>query len=234
MVLLGTIVNALAIVAGGLVGSTLNRIPPGIKNTVMQGLGLAVLVLGIQYALLGDNILLVITSLVVGGIIGEMIRIEYRLNQMGTWLESKMKSNGEQSISKAFVTTTLVYCIGAMAVLGSLASGMSLDHEILYTKAMLDGFSAIIFASTLGIGVIFSAVPVFIYQGLIALSAKGISAAFDEKTLDLIVNEMTATGGILIIGIALNVLELKKINVANLLPAIIIAAVGVPLLMWLK
>ncbi|MEX2103701.1 MAG: DUF554 family protein, partial [Bacilli bacterium] len=138
MVLLGTIVNALAIVAGGLIGCTLNRIPPGIKNTVMQGLGLAVLVLGVQMALVVNNILLIISSLVIGGIIGETLRIEFRLNQLGGWLESRMKSNGEQSVSKAFVTATLVYCVGAMAILGSLDSGLRNSHEILFAKAMLD------------------------------------------------------------------------------------------------
>jgi uncharacterized membrane protein YqgA involved in biofilm formation len=231
----GTIVNALAIIAGGLLGILLPRISEGIRNTVMQGLGLSVAVLGITMALKSNNFLIVIISLVLGGILGELLRIEFRLQQLGKWLEKQVgkgsiKTDGQSSIAEGFVTATLVYCIGAMAIIGSIDSGLRHDHGILYTKSMLDGFSAIIFASTLGIGVIFSAAPVFLYQGAIALAATFITLIISDASLNAVIVEVTAVGGILIIGIGLNILLNMKINVANLLPSLLIAAISVPII----
>lgn len=233
MVLEGTIVNAVAIIIGGIIGSFLSNIPNKIRITVMQGLGLAVLVQGIIMGMESKNFLLVIISVVLGGIIGEILRLDEKLNNLGGFIEKKVGKKGEGSISTAFVTATLVYTIGAMAILGALNSGLKLDHSLLYLKAMLDGFSAIVFASTLGIGVVFSAIPVLVYQGLIALSARYIDLFISQELLDAMIVEITATGGILIIAIAINILEVKKINVANLLPAVIIAPLGVALLDYL-
>jgi len=232
MALWGTIINAIAIIAGGLLGSFLPRISDGIRQTVMQGLGLALVVLGITMALKSSNLLIVIISLVVGGIIGELLQIESRLQQLGLWLERLVHRLGKPdskkgSIAEGFVTATLIYCIGAMAVLGSIDSGLRNNHDILYTKSMLDGISAIIFASTLGIGVIFSSIPVFIYQGLIALTASFIYLFLSSVELNAIIAEITGVGGVLILGIGINILGIKKINVANLLPSIVIAAVSV-------
>jgi uncharacterized membrane protein YqgA involved in biofilm formation len=231
----GTIVNALAIIAGGLLGILLPRISESMRNTVMQGLGLAVAVLGMTMAFKSNNFLIVIISLVLGGILGELLRIESRLQQLGKWLEKQVgkgsiKTDGQSSIAEGFVTATLVYCIGAMAIIGSIDSGLRHDHGILYTKSMLDGFSAIIFASTLGIGVIFSAAPVFLYQGVIALAATFITLIISDASLNAIIVEVTAVGGVLIIGIGLNILLNKKINVANLLPSLLIAAISVPVI----
>lgn len=234
MILLGTLVNAVAIVAGALLGRLLTRIPESIRQTVMQGIGLAVIVLGIKMALGTDNILLLIVSIVVGAIMGEWIRIDHGLNQMGKWLERKAGGNKEGSIATGFVTATLVYCIGAMGVLGALDSGLRNNHDILYTKALLDGFSAILFTSTLGIGVLFSAIPVFVYQGLIALLSTQINNLVSQEMLDAILLEVTAVGGLMIIAIGINILELKKIQVANMLPALVIAALGVPFAAWLS
>lgn len=231
MVLEGTIVNAIAIIVGGIIGSFLNNIPNKIRITVMQGLGLAVLIQGILMGLKTENFLLVIFSLVIGGIIGEILNLEDRLNGLGKKIENKV-GNDKGNIATGFVTATLVYTIGAMAILGALNSGLNLDHSLLYLKAMLDGFTAIIFASTLGIGVVFSAIPVFLYQGAIAIFAKYINLFIEQDLLDLIITEITATGGILIIGIAINILDIKKINVANLLPAVIIVPIGVIFLEW--
>ncbi|SEC15412.1 DUF554 domain-containing protein [Paenibacillus sp. GP183] len=233
MALWGTIVNALAIIVGGLLGILLPRISEGMRNTVMQGLGLAVVVLGITMALKSNNFLIVIISLVLGGILGEWLRIELRLQQLGKWLEKQVgkvsvKTAGQSGIAEGFVTATLVYCIGAMAIIGSIDSGLRHDHGILYTKSMLDGFSSIIFASTLGIGVIFSAVPVLLYQGAIAVAATFITLMISDASLNAIIVEVTAVGGILIIGIGINILLIKKINVANLLPSLLIAAISVP------
>ncbi|USG65790.1 DUF554 domain-containing protein [Brevibacillus ruminantium] len=233
MILLGTLVNAVAIVAGALLGRLLSGIPESIRKTVMQGIGLAVVLLGIKMSLETQNFLLVILSIVIGSILGELMRIESGLNKLGQWLEQKMGKSTQGSIATGFVTTTLVYCIGAMAVLGAMDSGLRNNHEILYTKAMLDGFSAIIFSSTLGIGVLFSAVPVFLYQGAIALLSTQIYHIVSQETLNAMLVEVTAVGGLMIIAIGINILELKKINVANMLPALVIAAIGVPISQWL-
>lgn len=232
LVLEGTIVNAVAIIIGGIIGSFLNNIPNKIRITVMQGLGLAVLIQGILMGLKTENFLLVIFSLVIGGIIGELLNLEDRLNGLGKRIENKV-GNDKGNIATGFVTATLVYTIGAMAILGPLNSGLSLDHSLLYLKAMLDGFTAIIFASTLGIGVVFSAIPVFLYQGTIAILAKYINLFIEQDLLDLMITEITATGGILIIGVAINILDFKKINVANLLPAVVIVPIGVAFLDWI-
>lgn len=210
MILLGTLVNAIAIIAGALLGRLLSGIPESIRKTVMQGIGLAIVLLGIKMSLETQNFLLVILSIVIGSILGELIGIESGLNKLGQWLESKMGGRSQGSIATGFVTTTLVYCIGAMAVLGAMDSGLRNNHEILYTKAMLDGFSAIIFSSTLGIGVLFSAVPVFLYQGAIALLSTQIYNFVSQETLDAMLVEVTAVGGLMIIAIGINILELKK------------------------
>ncbi|MDQ0918936.1 DUF554 domain-containing protein [Paenibacillus sp. V4I5] len=233
MALWGTIVNAIAIIIGGLLGMMLPRISEGIKSTVMQGLGLAITVLGITMALKSNQIVLVIMSVVIGGIIGELLRIEYRLGQLGDWLQAALHkgdtAHRTSSISEGFVTCTLVYCIGAMAILGPLDGGLRHNHDILYTKSLLDGFLSIIFASTLGIGVIFSAVSVFVMQGVIALAATFIAMAFSQASLDAMIVQITAVGGVLVIGVGLNILQIKKMNVANMLPALVIAAAAVPL-----
>jgi uncharacterized membrane protein YqgA involved in biofilm formation len=233
VILLGTVVNAAAIIVGALIGRLLSGIPDTIRQTVMQGIGLAVVLLGLKMSFQTENILLLIVSIVLGSIVGELLGIEKGLNRVGHWLEEKLGGRKQGSIATGFVTTTLVYCIGAMAVLGAMDSGLRNNHDILFTKAMLDGFSAIIFTSTLGIGVLFSAVPVFVYQGAIALLSTQIYEWVSKPMLDAILVELTAVGGLMIIAIGINILELRKINVANMLPALLIAAVGVPFVSWL-
>ncbi|WCK54515.1 DUF554 domain-containing protein [Aneurinibacillus sp. Ricciae_BoGa-3] len=230
MVLFGTIVNAVAIAVGALLGTLLSGIKESVRTTVMQGIALAVLILGIKMGMESDNFLLVIFSLVVGSILGEWWRLEDKLNALGFWLENRIGGKGKGSVATAFVTSTLVYCVGAMAILGSVDSGLRNDHQILLTKSMLDGFSAIIFASALGLGVLFSAIPVFVYEGIMTLGAHYINQIISKDMLFAIVKEVTAAGGIMIIAIAINLLELKKIRTANMLPAIVIAAIGVPVI----
>jgi uncharacterized membrane protein YqgA involved in biofilm formation len=235
MVLWGTIVNAAAIIVGGWIGSRIPSLPEGIRTTVMQGLGLATATLGLTMAFRWEHILVVITSLVAGGIAGELLQIEQRLQQFGSWLERKVQRSssthgGKASIAEGFVTTSLLYCVGSMAILGALDSGLRLNHDILFTKSMLDGFTAILFASTLGIGVMFSAVPVFLYQGLIALSASMLAVFIDTAQIDEMVADVTAVGGVLIVGIGLNILGIAKINIGNLLPSLFIAAAFIPFL----
>jgi len=215
----GTIVNTVSIIAGGSLGVILgHRLSDGLKTTVMQGLSLAVLLIGGQMALKTNNPPVVIFSLLIGAVIGELLKIETRLNKFGEWIESKFSSEGG-SVAKAFVRTTLIYCVGAMAIMGAIQDGLTGDPSTLYAKSMLDGFSAIAFASTMGIGVIFSSLPVLLYQGLITLLASSVQAILTPE----IIAEMTATGGLLIIGISINILEIAEIKVGNLLPSIFVA-----------
>jgi uncharacterized protein len=232
MVLLGTIVNALSIIVGGFLGLALPKLSQGVRTTVMQGLGLAIAVQGVMMAVKTNNLLIVIGSLVIGGLLGELLRVEEGLDKLGRLLERTVGSKAQGKVGAGFVSTTLIYCVGAMAILGSIDSGIRHNHDMLYTKSMLDGFSAIIFASTMGIGVLFSSLPVFLYQGAIALSATMITRFISTGMLDAITAELTSVGGILIIGIGLNVLEIKKINVANLLPSVVVAAAMVPIVSY--
>ncbi|KMY52133.1 DUF554 domain-containing protein [Peribacillus loiseleuriae] len=226
MVLLGTLVNGLCIIVGTLLGRFLKNIPESMKQTVMSGIGLAVVVLGLQMGFKSQQFLIVILSLVLGAVIGEWIDLDAKLNGLGNWLERKLGGSKEgYSISQGFVTATLIFLIGAMAVIGALDSGIRHDHEVLYTKAIIDGFTAIILASTLGIGVIFSSVPVVLYQGIIALFATQIDKWVPAAYLDSFISEMTATGGVMIFAIGLNIIGVTKIRVANLLPGILVVAV---------
>lgn len=219
--LLGTIVNTVAIIIGGLLGLMFGHaLPEKMKNTVIQGIGLAVLLIGVSMAIQTKNTLVVIASLVIGGIVGELIDIETRLEQFGQFLENKL-ANGDEGagFTKAFVTASLIYCVGAMAIMGALESGLNGNHKILYAKSMLDGITAVVFASSMGIGVIASAIPVLVYQGLLTLSAGLLQGVLSSG----VIAEMSATGGLLIIGIGLNILEIKEIKVGNLLPGLFIA-----------
>lgn len=218
--MLGTIVNVIAIIAGGLAGILFGKaFPERFKNTIIQGISLAILLIGFQMALKTNNVLVVIGSLVIGGLIGELIDIEKKLNQLGASLENKFSEYGGGDITKAFVTTSLIYCVGALAVVGALEGGLHGNHSILYAKAMLDGITAIIFSSSMGIGVIFSAIPVFLYQGTIALFAGLVEGVLSDP----VVTEMSAVGGLLIFGIGINILGIAEIKVGNLLPAIFVA-----------
>jgi len=225
MFLIGTLVNGLLIIIGTLIGRLLNRIPEGMKVTVMYAIGLSVMVLGLQMGLKSDNFLIVIISLVVGAVIGELLRLEDRLNDLGGWLERKVGSNGQGSISEGFVTATLIFVIGAMAIIGALDSGIRGDHDVLYMKSLIDGFTALILTTTLGIGVIFSVIPVILYEGLIALFATQIDRFVPQALMDQFIVEMTATGGIMIFAIGLNLTGMVKIKVANLLPGIVVTGI---------
>lgn len=213
--LTGTAINGAAIVAGGVLGLMMgSRIPEKIKISVMQGISLAVLLIGIQMALQFKNPLVVIFSLIIGGIAGELIGIEARLGRVGAWLEAKAAHSGS-GLARAFVFATLLYGVGAMAVTGALESGLLGQHQTLYIKAILDGFTAIAFAATMGPGICLSAIPVVVYQGGIALAAGSLQPFLGPD----VIREITGVGGLLIMAIALNMLELQEIKVANFLPA---------------
>lgn len=212
----GTIVNALVVLVGGVVGNFVKQgFPERIKNTIMQGLALAVMLIGISMALKTENVMIIIGSLVVGGIVGELLDIELQLNRVGAWLESKF--GGQQGeFGHGFVTASLVYCVGAMAIMGSLQGGLEGKHDILLAKSMLDGISSVVFASTMGLGVAFAALPILLYQGSITLLASWIAALLTAT----IITEMSAAGGLLILGLGFNMLGMAKIKVGNLLPSI--------------
>lgn len=217
--MLGTIVNALAILLGALFGVVLGKgIPDKYRETSVAALGLALLLIGLQGAWETKNVLVMIAALVLGGIAGEALRLEDRLTLLGQRAE-KLLGRGS-NVGEAFVTTTLVYCIGAMAITGSLQSGLTGDHTTIYAKSMIDGISSVFFAAALGPGVALSAITVFIYQGTITLGAKWIANLLTPT----MITEMNAVGGILVMAIALSLLDLKKIRVGNLLPAIPVAA----------
>lgn len=221
--MLGTIVNALAILGGSLLGKILGKgISEGIKHTVLQGLGLGVLLVGITMAVETKKIIVVLVSLMLGAVIGEAVGIEKILDSWGQALERKVSSNGTGgNIAKGFVTATLIYCVGAMAIMGAIESGLTGNNDTLYAKSLLDGVMSIVLTSTMGIGVAFSALSVLAYQGVITLLAQWAS----KFMTDPIIAEMTSVGGLLIVGIALNILEIKTIRVGNLLPAILVAFV---------
>ena len=214
--MLGTVVNTIAIIVGSLLGLVFRGgIPKKYNITVMQGISLAVILIGLKMALKTDGILLVIFSLVLGSLIGEYIKIEDRLENLGKLLENKF-SRPESEIAKGFVVTSLIYCVGSMAIVGALESGLSGNHQTLFAKSALDGIASIIFASTLGLGVLFSSLSVFVYQGLITITATMIKVFLTPE----VIGQMSSVGGLLIVAIGINLLEIKKIHVGNMLPAV--------------
>lgn len=224
MILTGTIVNVAAICAGALIGRYAGRlIPARIRQTVMSGLGLTVLLIGLQLALKSKQPMIVIGSLIVGGVIGELLQIEARLESFGNWLQKRFAGAG--NIAEGFVAASLLYCVGAMAIMGSLQDGFSDTPTILYAKAALDGVAAIALASTLGIGVLFSALPVAMYQGGITVAAESAKSILTET----VILEMNAVGGLLIVAIGLDLIGIKRLPVGNMLPSVFVA-VG---LVWL-
>lgn len=216
--MIGTIVNVLAIIIGTLIGLVIKGgIPKRVSDTVMQGLALCTIYIGISGALKGNNMLLIIISIAIGAVIGELLDVDKQIFKLGNRLEACFKATNSK-IAEGFVTSSLLFCVGAMAIVGSLENGLTGNCNTLFVKSMLDGISSIIFASTFGIGVIFSSVVVLVYQGTITLTA-----AFLKPILVIsLVNNMTAVGSLLIFGLGLNMLKLTKIKVANLLPAIFI------------
>lgn len=219
--LLGTVVNTLAIVAGSLLGLVFHRfIPQRHADTLLQAVAFAILLMGLKMAWEMDGFILLVCSLAVGSGIGSVIGIEDRMNRLGKRLESRFSAS-TSGFSKAFVTTSLLYCVGSLAIVGSLESGLAGNHETLFAKSVIDGMGSILFAATMGIGVLFSAVPVFLYQGGIAVSA---SLAKTFLTPEVIA-QMSAVGGLLIVGMGLNMLGAVRVKVGDMLPAIFIPLV---------
>jgi len=218
--MLGPAVNAIAIIVCGLVGCFLVRgIPSRFEEIVKKAIGLCIIFVGIRGALENERVLLLIMSMVIGAALGELINIDGLMNRLGLWAERRMgMTGGERSFSKGFVTTSILFCAGSMAIVGSMQSGLTGNHEILFAKSILDGAISIVFGASMGIGVVFSAIPVFLYQAGIALAAIAVR---DFLTPDMI-REMSAVGSLVVAAIGFNFLGVKEIKVANFIPAIFI------------
>lgn len=222
---LGTVVNVAAIAAGALVGLLVKRgLPEKWQQTMMSGIALCIFVIGLQMALGTANIIITIVSLASGAIIGEAIGIEDRLNELGKLVGSKVAGKEEgaaKRIAEGFVSATLLFCIGAMAVVGSIQDGLAGDHTTLFAKATLDGIISVVLSANLGIGVMFSAVSVGIYQGAITALAGFLETFIAGGVL----TEITAAGGVMIMAIGTNMLNVTKIRISNMLPGIVTAAI---------
>lgn len=235
--MLATIVNTAAVILGAAIGMILKKgFPERLADTLMKGLGLCTIFLGISGSLEGENPLILIISMVIGTLIGEGIDLDDKINRMGKWLERRFagpgnidsadaqgataSKNGKSgTIAQGFVTASIIFCVGAMAILGSLEAGLTQDYSILYNKSVMDFVAAIVFASTFGIGVMFSAVLVFVYQGAITLFAQWLAPLLSNETM---IHEMTCVGSVIIIGLALNMIGVTKFKVMNYVPAIFI------------
>ena len=222
----GTLINIIAVIIGSGIGLFLKtKLPKKIVLTVFQGLGLFTLFLGFVMAMKTGSYLILVFSLVIGGIIGEALDIEKFTERQADALKKKIKFGGDK-FSEGMLTAFLLYCMGSMTILGALEEGMNNDSALLITKSVMDGFSSIALASAFGIGVAFSVIPMLIFQGGLTL----LAMYFGEFIDVIIVNELTAVGGILLIGLGINILDIKKIKVFNLFPALIIAVI----LAWIK
>jgi len=228
--MLGPLVNAVTVIFCSLLGCFVIRgIPERFEETIKKCMGLATIYIGIRGALENNHPLLLIISIMIGAVLGELINIDKWMNRLGLWAEQKLyrgnaaqiEASGKKSFARAFVTASILFCTGSMAIVGSMESGLRGSHEILFTKSILDGCMSIVFGASMGIGTLFAAIPVLVYQGGIALLSLGIK---DFLTAEII-TEMSATGNLLVAAIGFNFIclpEGKEIRVANLIPAIFI------------
>ena len=218
MVLLGSLVNSAAIILGGSIGLALKKgLSDRIASAVMNALALCVLYIGVSGMLKGENILITILSMVFGTLVGEWIDLDKKINQLGDEIESRVSSeNKEHSVSNGFVTASLLFCVGAMAIVGALQSGLTGNHDTLFAKSLIDGIAAIVMASSLGIGVLLSAGLILVYEGGITLFANVLAPLLTDS----VINEMTCVGSLLIVGLALNMLKLTNLKIMNYAPAV--------------
>lgn len=226
----GTLLNIATVLIGGLIGLLFGaRIPDPLKSTVISGMGLFTAAMGVQMFLNTENPLIVLGALLIGTLLGEWWRIEDGLQNLGMFLEQRFSKEGEDGSNKfvrGFLAASLLFCVGPMTILGSIQDGLKGDYNLLAVKSVLDGFAALAFASTLGVGVMFSTIIILIYQGGISL----LAAQLDAIVTPSMMNELTATGGGILLGLAISsLLEIKKIRVGNMLPGLAIA----PLIVWI-
>ncbi len=228
--MIGTFLNIATVLLGGVIGLTLGaRIPDKLKATVISGMGLFTVAMGLQMFLNTENPLIVLGALLIGILLGEWWRIEDGLQNLGRFLEQRFSKEGEAGSNRfvrGFLTASLLFCVGPLTILGSIQDGLTGDYNLLAVKSVLDGFAAMAFASTLGVGVLFSTIVILVYQGGISL----LAAQLDAIVTPSMMNELTATGGVILMGLGISsLLEIKKIRVGNFLPALAIA----PLIVWI-
>ena len=217
--MLATFVNMLAVIAGSFLGLCLKRgIPNQAKDTIMQGMGLMTIVIGLKMALSSDQDIVIIVSLIIGGVLGEWAHLDQRLNHIGIAIKEKLHVKDSNFVD-GFVSASLIFCVGAMAIVGSIEAGLNHDYTVIFTKSTLDGIMSIVLASSMGIGVAFSALAVLIYQGALTL----LAGVLQNVLVGEVITYMTAAGGVLIMGIGLGIANIKDINTINLLPGIFIA-----------
>lgn len=215
---MGTIINAIAIIIGGALGLLFRKgFPERIAQTTLQVLGLFTMVIGVSMAIQGREFIMILISLVAGAVLGEWANIEGRLERFGGWLEKRFHVT-EGSSAKGFIYASLLFCVGSMAIVGSITDGLKDDRSILVTKAVMDGIISIPFAASMGFGVLGSALPVLIYQGGITLLASKLQSLFTPE----MIRELTSVGGVIVMGIGINILGLQKIRVGNLVPALLL------------
>lgn len=223
---MGTIINAVAIIIGGGLGLLFRkRFPERIAQTTMQVLGLFTMVVGVSMAIQGQQFIMILISLVAGAILGEWADIEGRLERFGGWLEKRLHVT-EGSPAKGFIYASVLFCVGSMAIVGSITDGLKGDYSILMTKAMMDGIISIPFAASMGFGVLGSALPVLFYQGSITLLTWKLQSLFTPA----MIQELTSVGGVIVMGIGINILGLQKVRVGNFIPALLL----IVLLLYVK
>lgn len=217
--MLGVLVNTVSVIVGSLIGVFLKKgLPERLSKSLTTAIGLAVVYIGIDGMMNGENTLVLVLSMVIGAVIGTLLDLDRRLESLGKRIEGKFKGSGDSKIAEGFVSATLLFCVGAMAIVGALRSGLSGNHDTQYTKAILDFISAAILASTLGWGVMLAAVSVFALQGSVVLLAQLIEPYLN----DYVISEMTCAGSVLIVALALNMLGITKIKLMNFLPAMFV------------
>lgn len=233
MFLSGTLLNATTVLVGGLIGTRLGaKLPERLRANVVRGLGMFTIVLGIQSAIQTQNVIILLFAILLGGLAGSALSLDARLKAIGDALQRRFAAKGGR-VSEAFVTTSIVFCVGPLTFLGAIQNGISGDARLLTIKSVLDGFAALAFAASLGWGVLLSVITILVYQGALAAGA----SLFAHALTDPMIQEMSSAGGVLVMGVGLRLLEIKDVQVADFLPAIVIApaivavlvAVGLPL-----
>jgi uncharacterized membrane protein YqgA involved in biofilm formation len=218
--MIGTLVNVVAILVGGSLGLLFRtKIPKRMFSIVFQAIGIFTLYLGVSMALKANELLLMVFSLVLGALLGEFLRLEERVENVSKLLKRKIGSTDDH-FSSAFITSFMLFCLGAMTILGSMEEGMGNEPTLLLTKSMMDGFASVALAAAMGVGVLFSVIPLLIYQGGLTL----LASLFGGLIPEAIINEIAGVGGVLIIGLGLSILEIKKVKVLNMLPALLVEA----------
>jgi uncharacterized protein len=229
--MIGTWVNFAAIIVGGSLGVFLGgKLSPRIKNTILGGMGLFVVALGVQMFFKTTNTLFPLGGIVIGGLLGEWMKIEEGFSRLGSWLESKVahdhSSAEQEKFIRGFITASILFCAGPVAILGSIQDGAQGNPQLLIVKSILDGMFALSFASTMGIGVAFSAIPVFIYQALLSLLGVQLQSIINTTMM----NELSGVGGVVLMGVGVSsILEIKKIRIGSFIPALFVS----PLLVWI-